>query len=61
MKREATNGSAMIKRRWSALLESLYVAIARRRFASQIAFVRARLSPRVTLVRKYAIGVCLSS
>lgn len=56
MKREATNGSAMVKRRWSALIESPYIAIARRRFASQIDFVRARLSPRGYLGLQLTLG-----
>jgi membrane-associated phospholipid phosphatase len=56
MKREATNGSAMIKRLWSALLESPHVAGARRRFASQIDFVRARLSPRGYLGLQLTVG-----
>lgn len=56
MKREAANGSPMIKRRWSALLESPRVAIARRRFATQIDFVRAHLSPRGYLGLQLALG-----
>src|SRR5258708_2932727 len=56
MKREATNGSAMIKRLRSALLESPHVASARRRFASQINFVRARFSPRGYLGLQLTLG-----
>ncbi len=56
MKREATNGSAMIKRLWSALLESPRVASARRRYASPIDFVRARLSPRGYLGLQLTLG-----
>jgi len=56
MKRDATNGSPMIKRRRSALLESSHVASARRRFAAQIDFVRARLSPRGYLGLQLTLG-----
>ncbi len=56
MKREATNGSAMIKRLWRALLESPHVAGARRRIASPIDFVRARLSPRGYLGLQLTLG-----
>lgn len=56
MKREATNSSAMIKRLWSALLESHHAASARRHFASQIDFVRARLSPRGYLGLQLTLG-----
>jgi undecaprenyl-diphosphatase len=46
----------MTKRRWSALLESPHVARARRSFASQIDFVRARLSPRGYLGLQLTLG-----
>src|SRR6266496_3172291 len=56
MKREAMNGSAMIRRLWGALLESPHVASARRRYASQIDFVRARLSTRGYLGLQLTLG-----
>ncbi len=45
-----------IKRRWSAFLESPRIARARRQYAPQIEFVRARLSPRGYLGLQLTLG-----